>query len=95
LKVGLGLWNSLIFTLLLEVAIFAAGVFLYLKVTKAKNKQGNFGFWGLIIFLLVIYVMNVFGSTPPDEETIAWAGNFQWLFIFWAYWVDKNREVSL
>lgn len=95
LKVGLGLWNSLIFTLLFEVAIFSAGLFYYLQVTKAKNKQGNYGFWGLIIFLLVIYVMNVFGSTPPNEATIAWAGNLQWLFIIWAYWVDRNRDSKI
>lgn len=95
LKVGLGLWNSLIFTLLFEVAIFSVGLFYYLKVTKAKNKQGNYGFWGLIIFLLVIYIMNVFGSTPPNEEAIAWAGNLQWLFIIWAYWVDRNRDSKI
>jgi len=94
LKVGLGLWNSLIFTLLFETAIFAVGIFLYLKITHAKNKKGEYGFWGLIIFLILIYIMNVFGSTPPNEEAIAWAGNLQWLFVLWAYWVDKNRDAN-
>lgn len=92
IKIGLGLWNSLAITLIIELAIFAAGIFFYLQVTKAKNKQGNFGFWGLIVFLLLIYFMNIFGSTPPNEEVIAWAGNLQWLFIIWAYWVDRNRD---
>lgn len=94
LKVGLGLWNSLIFTLLFETVIFAVGIFLYLKITQAKNKKGEYGFWGLIIFLIMIYIMNVFGSTPPNEEVIAWAGNLQWLFVLWAYWVDKNRDAN-
>lgn len=94
LKVGLGLWNSLIFTLLFETVIFAVGIFLYLKITQAKNKKGEYGFWGLIIFLILIYIMNVFGSTPPNEEVIAWAGNLQWLFVLWAYWVDKNRDAN-
>jgi len=94
IKVGLGLWNSLIFTLLVETAIFAVGIFLYMKITKAKNKKGEYGFWGLIIFLLFVYIMNVFGSTPPNEEAIAWAGNLQWLFVLWAYWVDKNRDTN-
>lgn len=95
IKVGLGLWNSLIFTLLVESAIFAVGIFLYLKITQAKNKKGEYGFWGLIIFLVLIYIMNVFGSAPPNEEAIAWAGNLQWLFVFWAYWVDKNRDSKI
>lgn len=94
LKVGLGLWNSLIFTLLFETVIFVVGIFLYLKITQAKNKKGEYGFWGLIIFLILIYIMNVFGSTPPNEEVIAWAGNLQWLFVLWAYWVDKNRDAN-
>lgn len=38
--------------------------------------------------------MNVFGSAPPNEEAIAWAGNLQWLFVLWAYWVDKNRDTK-
>jgi len=94
IKVGLGLWNSLIFTLLVETAIFAVGIFFYMKITKAKNKKGEYGFWGLIIFLLLVYIMNVFGSAPPNEQTIAWAGNLQWLFVLWAYWVDKNRDTK-
>lgn len=94
LKVGLGLWNSLIFTLLFETVIFAVGIFHYLKITQAKNKKGEYGFWGLIIFLIMICIMNVFGSTPPNEEVIAWAGNLQWLFVLWAYWVDKNRDAN-
>ncbi len=92
LKVGLGLWNSLIFSIIIELAIIAVGTVYYLKVTKSKNKQGTYGFWGLIVFLLVIYIGNIFGPPPPDVETIAWAGNLQWLFIIWAYWVDKNRN---
>jgi hypothetical protein len=91
-KVGLGLWNSPIVAVLFELAIFGSGVFYYLKVTKAKNKKGMYGLWGLVVFLIVIHMSNLFGPPPPNVETIAWAGNLQWLFIIWAYWVDKNRE---
>lgn len=91
-KIGLGLWNSFALTLIVELAIFAVGTFFYFQVTKAKNKKGNYGFWELIIFLLLIYFMNIFGSTPPSVEAIAWVGNLQWIFVLWAYWVDRNRE---
>lgn len=91
-KIGLGLWNSFALSLIVELVIFAVGTFFYFQVTKAKNKKGNYGFWGLIIFLLLIYFMNIFGSTPPSAEAIAWVGNLQWIFVLWAYWVDRNRE---
>lgn len=94
-KVGLGLWNTVLGALIFESAIFIIGVVLYNRITKAKNKKGEYGYWGLIIFIAVIYISNIFGPPPPDVETIAWVGNLQWLFVLWAYWVDKNREIKI
>ena len=91
-KVGLGLWNPRALTIIVEVLIFMLGVYLYLKSTRAKNKTGTYAFWGLVVFLLLIYFMNVFGSPPPDAKAIGYVGLAQWLFIVWAYWVDKNRD---
>ncbi len=90
-KVGLGLWNSIPGTLVVEGFIFAAGIYFYIRATKARNRTGNFALWGLIIFFLAIYLMSLFGSPPPNQNAIAWAGNLQWLFVIWAWWVDKNR----
>ncbi|MEJ2193251.1 MAG: hypothetical protein P8X73_00135 [Ignavibacteriaceae bacterium] len=92
IKVGIGLWNSLVGTLLVEGLIFAAGVYLYLKTTKAKNKTGNFALWGLILFLVLIYIGNLFGPPPDSVQAIAIVGNAQWLIILWGYWIDRNRE---
>ena len=94
LKVGLGLWNSLIGTLIIELAIFAGGVYLYLKMTKAKNRKGSYGAWGSIIFLLLVYSSNIFGAAPPSVEPIAYIGLLQWLLVLWGYWIDRNRELK-
>lgn len=91
LKVGLGIWNSVVLTVLLEVIIFGAGVYLYVSVTKPMNKKGTFSFWGLVLFLLIIYIMNFTSPPPPSVEAIGFAGLLQWLFIPWAYWIDRNR----
>lgn len=92
IKVGLGLWNSVILTLIVEMSIFFAGTYLYLKATHAENKKGSIGFWSLIIFLFLIYLANVFGPPPPSVNAIAVAGLSQWLLIIWAYWIDRNRK---
>ncbi|MGB6032212.1 MAG: metal-dependent hydrolase, partial [Bacteroidota bacterium] len=42
-KAGFGLWNSVALTLLVESLIFIAGVFLYMRVTRAKNRAGSLG----------------------------------------------------
>ncbi|MFZ0452812.1 MAG: metal-dependent hydrolase [Ignavibacteriaceae bacterium] len=91
LKVGFGLWNSVPVSFVLEVLIFSLGAFFYLSSTKAKNKTGNFALWGLIIFLLVIFIANIFSSPPPSVEAIGIAGLSQWLIVAWAYWIDRNR----
>lgn len=90
-KLGFGLWNSLPGTLVVEGIIFVIGVLLYLRTTTAKNRVGVYAFWALIGFLILIHIGNLFGPPPPSVTAIAWAGQLQWLFVIWAFWVDKNR----
>jgi hypothetical protein len=88
---GLGLWNSLGGTLLVEGVIFATGVVLYLRTTAARNRAGRIGFIALAAFLLLVWLANFAGPPPPSVAAIAWLGHAQWLLVVWAYWVDRNR----
>lgn len=90
-KAGLGIWNSVFLTVLLEGVIFAAGIFFYVKATKTKNKKGSIGFWSFIIFLIIIFILNMTGTPPDSTEAIGFVGLSQWLLIIWGYWIDKNR----
>ena len=92
LKVGLGIWNSLAATLIVEGLIFVVGVYLYFQTTKAKNKTGLYSLVGLIVFLVLMYVANLVGPPPDSIEAIGIVGNAQWLIILWGYWIDKNRK---
>ena len=94
-KVGLGLWDSLAGTLAVELAIFGAGVFLYVRTTKPLDRTGSFALPGLVAFLLLIYAGNLLGSAPPGAEAIAWVGQAQWLLVAWAYWVDRHRTLRV
>jgi membrane-bound metal-dependent hydrolase YbcI (DUF457 family) len=90
-KLGLGLWDSLAGTLLVEGLFFVVGLFLYLRVTKARNRTGVYAFWTLIGVLVAIYLSNILGPPPPSVTAIAWIGQLQWLLVAWAYWADRNR----
>ena len=90
-KWGFGLWNYPFLTVIIELLIFALGIYLYLQSTVSKNNTGTYAFWGLIIFFILIYAMNAAGDPPPSSEMIGYVGLAQWLFIFWGYWIDSNR----
>ena len=94
IKVGFGLWNSLIGTILVEGGLFVFGVYYYVKSTKAKNKTGLWALWGLVAFLVITYIGNLFGPPPPAVKPIAYLGLFQWLLVVWAYWIDHNRKIN-
>jgi len=91
LRVGFGLWNSVILTIIIEGLIYLIGSYLFITSTKAVNKKGSIGLWSLLIFLAVIYLINIFSTPPPSTDAVGIAGLAMWLIIAWAYWVDKNR----
>jgi len=94
-KFGFGLWNSVTGTLVVELALFGIGIWLYVKNTKPNNKRGTWVFWSLIAFLLVMYVGVAFGPKPPvDTPSVQIAGPAlaMWLLVGWAYWADRNRQ---
>lgn len=91
-RVGLGLWNAPLAALAVELTLFAAGVVLYLMVTRARDRMGSIGLWALIAFLSAVYFAAIFGPPPPSAASVAAAGHASWLFVAWAYWVDRHRQ---
>lgn len=94
MRVGFGLWNSLGATLVLELAVFGVGLWLYLRVTRALDRVGSVALWALVGFLVLIYLGNVFGAPPPSPTAIAWVGQAQWLLVLWAFWIDRHRSLK-
>ena len=91
-RIGLDAWSSLPLTLALELPLFALGVLLYARATSARDAVGRWGLWGLVAFLLVVHLGNLFGPPPPGATAIAWMGQAQWLLVIAGYWVDRHRR---
>ena len=91
--VGLGLWNSLPGTLAAEGALFAAGIAIYLRVTRARDAVGTWALWALLVVLPAIWLAALFGPPPPSERALAWSALAAWLFVPWGYWIDRHRVV--
>jgi hypothetical protein len=96
LRVGLGLWNSVAGTLVVEGAIFVAGVWLYFSATRARDRIGTWGTWGLIALLVASYLGALFGPPPPNANAIVIADLLGTaLAVVWAYWVGAHRTSSV
>jgi LexA-binding, inner membrane-associated putative hydrolase len=90
-KLGLGMWNSVPLTLLVEYGMLVAGVAIYLGATRSKGGR-NIAFWSLIIFLALVYPASLFGPPPPSVRALAVSALAIWLTIPWAAAADRHRE---
>jgi hypothetical protein len=90
---GLGLWNHRWDTIAMEAAFFAVGILVYLRQTKAKDKTGEYAFWGFVVFLLLAYGIAAFGPPPPTSiRKLAIMTLCTAVLIPWAWWFDSHRE---
>lgn len=90
-RVGFGLWNHVAATLVVELALFTAGLVLYLKSTRGRGVAGHVSLWSFVVVILLLYAQAVFGPPPPDERTLALFGLLGWLIPPWGFWIDRTR----
>ena len=94
-RVGLGLWDSAPATMALESVMFAAGLWLYLRITRPRDAVGRWALLGFVVFIVAIYAWNAQGLPPPSERAIAWLGLSSWILPLWAAGFDRHRDVVL
>ena len=92
-KYGLGLWNSVPATVIVEGALFAAGVALMLGATRGRDKIGRWGFGAFVTILLLIYVANFFSPPPPSIQIVGWTSVVLPVVLLpFVAWFDRHRE---
>jgi hypothetical protein len=93
-KVGLGLWNHPVLAIGIEVLVFAIGVWLYLKTTRARDRVGRYGFWSLMILLFAGWVATLLSPPPPSAHQLAVGALGIWVVVPWAWWADSHRAIQ-
>ena len=93
LKLGFGLWNSAIATYILEAVLLLAGLWLYMRSTKATTRAGKYGMVVFVALLLLINIANIFGPLGNDSKLALaiTALTAYFLFAAVAFWLDKKR----
>jgi len=90
-RFGFGLWNSVPLTMVVEGAVYLIGITIYLNATRAKDRIGSWGFWIYATALVVVFFA-ANGPPPPNERALALTTLGIWLFVPWAWWIDRHRE---
>jgi len=96
-KFGLGLWNSVAGTIVVELALFTIGVWLYCSATRARDRIGRYGFLAYIALLVASFLRNFFSSELPHsvKAEIAWPGLIAGIVMLsWAWWFDRHRQAT-
>ena len=91
-EVGLGLWNSIPGTFVVEGIFFSAAVFAYVRTTRPRQKAGAWSLWALIMLTVMVWVSGPWSPPPPNERAIAWVGLAMWLFPLWGTWIERTRQ---
>jgi len=92
-KAGLGLWNSVAATVAVETAMFAIGLWMYLRATRARDAIGRWATLALVVVLLAAYIGNIFGGPPPSVGAIVVVGVIGGaLLLALGAWADAHRD---
>jgi hypothetical protein len=89
---GLGLWNSVPATMVVEFGMFIAGVVIYAGFTTARDRIGTYAFWTLAVTLAIVYLASLLGPPPPSAHALALVSLAGWIFILWGWWADSHRR---
>ena len=92
-KIGLGLWNSVPATVVVEVAMYAVGVWIYMRSTRPRDGVGRWAMAALALFLFPAYFANLAGGPPPSVQVI-WVGAIiaTTILLIWTWWADHHRS---
>ena len=92
-RVGLGLWDSVAATVIVEILLFVVALWLYLRGTRPRGSRGRLSLWSFVVAVTLIYFANLRpypGGT--EERTIALMALGLWLIFPWAWWIDFTRR---
>jgi LexA-binding, inner membrane-associated putative hydrolase len=92
-RFGLGLWNSITGTLVVEIAMYVAGIWMYFKATHARDWIGRWACAAFIVLLFATYIGDRFGGPPDSVKELAWTGIVaEAVLLPWAWWFDRHRQ---
>ena len=92
---GLGLWNSIPATLIVEGGFWILAIIIYVRATRPKKRAGTYAFWIGVVLLTFAWYGNITSGmdTNPTRAGISGLIFFS-LIVAWAYWINRLRPAA-
>jgi hypothetical protein len=94
-SLGLSLWNHTAATFVVEGLMFVIGLWMYMRVTVARDRVGRYGLVVLVTLIVSLWIAGPFSAPPPSARAVAWVSLGQWLFVAMAFWIDSHRSARM
>ena len=93
---GLGLWNSIPATLVVEGGVWILAAVLYVRATQAKRRAVHFVTWIGFALITLAWYNNIAGPPPAMNFRIAGAASLTFFVLItaWAFWIDRWRVAA-
>jgi hypothetical protein len=89
-KFGLGLWNSIPGTLLIEGAMWIAGLAIFLRMPGRLTTGAKIALWSLVVVCTAMWASGPWGPVPPSEQALGWFALIGWFIVPWSAIADRR-----
>jgi hypothetical protein len=92
---GLGLWNSIPATLIVEGGLWTLAIIIYVRATRPNKRAGTYVFWIGVVLLTLAWYGNITSGMDSNPVRAGISGIiFFWLVVGWAYWINRLRPAK-
>jgi len=88
-EVGIGLWNSVPGTLIVEGFLLALGVFAIYRMVGV-GRGGHVALWSLVLLTGGIWASQPWAPPAPNPTAVAGVTLTLWLLPFWGIWIERH-----
>lgn len=94
-RAGLGLWNSIPGTIVVEGGLLGISLWLYGGVSTARDRTGRWALVGLIALTGFVWISQPWSPPPPSATAVAVGSFILWLLPPWARWIESHRTTRM